>query len=72
MTLEQATKIPIFDTLSHPTLNGNWLHPRYDGQAKADDMLKQMNNENICGAFAVGMKGIGDYNEDKYVRCGGG
>ena len=72
MVLEQANSIPIFDTLSHPTLNGNWLHPRYDGQAIVGDMLLQMQEQNIIGAFAVGMKGVGNYEEDEYIRmCGG-
>ena len=71
MTIEEANSILIFDTLSHPTLNCNWLHPRYDGQANRADMLQQMNEQNICGTFAVGMKGIGGYNEDDYLKLGG-
>lgn len=68
LTLEEVNSIPIFDTLSHPTINGNWLHPRYDGMAVASDMLVQMEQSNICGTFAVGMKGIGGYDEERYVK----
>lgn len=60
--------IPIWDTLSHPTLNGNWLHPRYDGQSTIDSILLQMRENNIKRAFAVGMKGIGEYEENKFLN----
>jgi predicted TIM-barrel fold metal-dependent hydrolase len=60
--------IPIWDTLSHPTINGNWLHPRYDGQSSIDVIVTQMRENNIKGAFAVGMKGIGQYDEDYYLN----
>lgn len=61
-------QIPIFDTLSHPTLNSNWLHERYDGQSNIGLITKQMAMNGIKGAFAVGMKGIGDYNEELYLN----
>ena len=60
--------IPIWDTLSHPTIDGNWLHPRYNGQSCLDSIIAQMKSNNIKGAFAVGMKGIGCYEENKYIN----
>ena len=60
--------IPIWDTLSHPTIDGNWLNPRYDGQSKIEDIIAQMEANNIKGAFAVGMKGIGGYEETEYLE----
>lgn len=60
--------IPIFDTLSHPTIEGNWLNSRYNGQSDIDYIINGMNNNNIKGAFAVGMKGIGGYDENSYVK----
>lgn len=59
--------IPIFDSLTHPTLDGNWILPKYPGCAAIHDMLSQMSESNICGAFAVGMDNIGAYEEDAYL-----
>lgn len=68
--------IPIFDSLTHPTLDGNWILPKYPGCAYIADMLDGMKKSNICGAFAVGMNGIGKYDEDEYLslirKCGRG
>lgn len=61
------TNIPIFDCLTHPTLNNNWLHPAYDGNANIDKLIIEMKKNNIEFAFAVGMKNIGEYKIDKYV-----
>lgn len=58
--------IPIFDSLTHPTLNGDWILPRYPQKSKIDDLLLDMDANNVCNAFAVGMKGIGGYIEVKY------
>lgn len=59
--------IPIFDSLTHPTLDGDWILPKYPHCARIDDLIQQMKDNNIKGSFAVGMKGIGGYEEDKYV-----
>jgi len=59
--------IPIWDTLSHPTIDGNWLNVRYDGQSFIDDIITQMRDNNIKGAFAVGLKGVGKYDENYYL-----
>ncbi|MBQ9417291.1 MAG: amidohydrolase family protein [Bacteroidales bacterium] len=60
--------VPIFDSLTHPTLDGNWIMPRYEGNAHIDDLLCEMNAYNVSHAFAVGMQGIGAYNEDAYIN----
>ena len=60
--------IPIWDTLSHPTIDGNWLNVRYDGLSFIDDIIIQMRNNNIKGAFAVGLKGVGKYEEKEYLN----
>lgn len=65
------TNIPLFDSLTHPTLDGNWIMPQYPNCASFDDLQEQMITNNIVGAFAVGMKGIGNYSEDDFiVKCG--
>jgi predicted TIM-barrel fold metal-dependent hydrolase len=58
--------IPIFDSLTHPTLNGDWLLPRYQQMSKINDLIDEMEANNICNALAVGMAGIGAYDEARY------
>jgi predicted TIM-barrel fold metal-dependent hydrolase len=57
--------IPIFDSLTHPTLNGKWIKGE---NASLNDLLISMQDNNIIGAFAVGMRGIGDYHEDRFLE----
>ena len=59
--------IPIFDSLTHPTLNGQWILPKWPDCASIDELHSQMIDSNVCGAFAVGMEGIGGYNEDSFL-----
>jgi predicted TIM-barrel fold metal-dependent hydrolase len=61
--------IPIFDSLTHPTMNGRWMHEKYGHKNTLDELLLQMSRANIKWAFAVGMGvGIGAYIEDKYAQ----
>lgn len=60
--------IPIFDSLTHPTIDGNWILPKYPSCAKTDDLIAQMRQHDICGAFAVGMLGVGSYDEDAFLQ----
>lgn len=59
--------IPIFDSLTHPTLDGNWILPKWPNCASMASLQTQMDEYNICGAFAVGMNGIGGYDEDAFL-----
>ena len=59
--------IPLFDTLAHPTIDGNWILPRWPSCASLAELQTQMKDNNFCGAFTVGMNGIGRYNEDEYL-----
>lgn len=59
--------IPLFDTLAHPTIDGNWILPRWPLCAQFSELKSQMNDNNFCGAFTVGMNGIGGYREDEYL-----
>lgn len=60
--------ILIFDSLTHPTLDGNWILPKYPRCAEVEHLLSDMEDNNVCSAFAVGMQGIGGYDEVKYIR----
>lgn len=59
--------IPIFDSITHPTLDGNWILPQWPDCASINELNSQMSVNNICGSFAVGMEGIGGYNEDNFL-----
>ncbi len=58
--------IPIFDCITHPTINNNWILPQYKDKSNINKLLFEMDKHNVCNAFAVGMDNIGDYNEIKY------
>ncbi len=60
--------IPIFDSLTHPTLDDNWILPKYPESANIQQLLYDMKENNICKALAVGMKGIGGYDLKKYAK----
>lgn len=67
--------IPIFDSITHPTLNADWILPKWSQCASIAELRTQMKKNNFCGAFAIGMDGIGGYDEDiflNYVKDEGG
>lgn len=59
--------IPIFDSLSHPTINTDWILPKYAGASAIETLIGQMKEANIKKSLAVGMKGIGGYDQDKFI-----
>lgn len=61
-------RIPIFDSLTHPALDGNWLHPQYIGKNTIGQLVKEMKENNIPWAFAVGMERAGGYNIEDYIK----
>jgi len=60
--------IPIFDSLTHPTLDGHWILPQYPNRSIIDDLLNTMQLNNVQWAFAVGINGIGSYEESSFVK----
>jgi predicted TIM-barrel fold metal-dependent hydrolase len=60
-------KIPIFDSLLHPTLDGGWIGEREPLTASIDSLLLEMAQNNISKGLAVGLGGIGGYNEIKFI-----
>ena len=58
--------IPLFDSLTHPTLDGTWI-----GATPCKNTLRKLEAEmvdnNIEWAFAVGMKDIGGYAVEAYA-----
>ena len=61
--------ISIFDCLAHPTIDGNWIMPRYAYESKKEILLSQMQEANVKWAFAVGMEGIGSYSQIEFIKC---
>lgn len=55
--------IPIFDSLTHPTLDGKWLNR--DTVATFDDLKSQMKQAYVPFAIACGINGNG-YNHEEY------
>ena len=62
------SNIPIFDSLTHPTINGDWILPRYPQISKLNSLLEDMEKNNVSKALAVGMKGVGGYEEDEFAN----
>lgn len=62
-----ANNIPLFDSLTHPTINSNWILPGYPHKSTLQKLLLEMEENNISKALAVGMNGIGEYDEKKYA-----
>jgi predicted TIM-barrel fold metal-dependent hydrolase len=60
------SEIPIFDSLTHPTIDGTWLNDRPDNTL--GDLERRMDANNIQWALAVGMKGIGGYDRALYAN----
>src|SRR5690349_14985972 len=61
-------EVPLFDSLTHPTITGDWILPRYPRQAQLIDLEDAMASNGVRWAFAVGMKGIGGYEQAEYAR----
>lgn len=62
------TSIPIFDSISHPTIDSNWISPKYIGSSKIELLINEMIENNIMKSFAIGMKNIGSYDEKLYIQ----
>ena len=60
--------ISIFDSLSHPTINKDWILPKYAGASSIDILIEQMKKAGIKKSLAVGMKGIGGYAHNEFME----
>ena len=61
-------EIPIFDSLTHPTINTNWLNPKYSGET-IEHLSDEMENHNFLGGFAVDMgKNVGTHSHEEYFN----
>lgn len=60
--------IPIIDSLTHPTINTNWLLPCFPSISSIDQLLIQMESNNISHAVCAGMKDTGNCNEIEFSK----
>lgn len=60
--------VPIFDSLTHPTVNGDWILPRYPQSSTLSLLKNSMEQAGVKWAFAVGMANIGGYEETTYIN----
>ncbi|MDP7050958.1 MAG: amidohydrolase family protein [Verrucomicrobiota bacterium] len=60
---------PIFDCLTHPALDGGWVHPRWAGGNTFQALHNELAMANVPWAFAVAM-GTGDgWALERYVQA---
>ena len=63
--------IPIFDCLTHPSLDGSWIHSRWDGLNSFEGLRKKMSSADVRWAFAVSMGTVDGWNVGAYPsECG--
>jgi predicted TIM-barrel fold metal-dependent hydrolase len=59
--------VPIFDSLSHPTLTGRWI----DGERDAgfESLARDLARWGFSGACAVGLAGVGGYAHEAFLEA---
>ena len=58
--------IPIFDSLSHPTISNHWL--KTDLNSSFHGLNNSLSASGFIGAAAVGIHGIGDYEHEAFIH----
>jgi predicted TIM-barrel fold metal-dependent hydrolase len=60
--------IPLFDSLAHPTLTGDWGPSR--AVAHFDHLMAELEGAGFAAACAIGMAGVGGYEHEAFIdRC---
>lgn len=62
-----SLEIPIFDSLTHPSLDGTWLTSRLNGINSFAQVAASMKEANVRWAWAVSMGMVGAYDIERYV-----
>ena len=60
------SRLPIFDSLTHPALDGNWLHPRWNGRNSFAQVVAEMDEADVRWALAVAMDPVAGYDPAQY------
>lgn len=58
--------IPLFDSLSHPTVSGKWLGNR---PSTFDALSRELREANFLGACAVGLDGVEGYGHEAFLKA---
>lgn len=59
--------IPIFDSLTHPTIDGTWMRCASCRDNSLCALETEMDAQGVPWAFAVGMQGVGGYSLASYA-----
>jgi len=62
-----VAELPIFDSLSHPTVTGRFLDSSVD--TSFETVSRQLRDNGFLGGCAVGMHGVGDYSHEAYLEA---
>ena len=60
---------PIFDCLTHPALDGGWVHPRWAGGNTFQSLRDELAAANSPWAFAVTMGADAGWALEEYVQA---
>lgn len=63
-----SNNYPIFDSLLHPTIDQRWIDSRELINASVKSVIAAMLKNNISKGLAVGLRGVGGYDEKEYVN----
>jgi hypothetical protein len=58
----------IFDSAVHPTIDNTWLNPKFSGCCDINSLIEDMKKYKIRKAFAIGLKEIGAYTLENYIK----
>lgn len=58
--------VPIVDSLTHPTISGEWGEKKL--VATFENLVSQMKKNNVKSAFAVGIDGISNYSHSTFLE----
>jgi predicted TIM-barrel fold metal-dependent hydrolase len=59
--------LPLFDSATHPAIQGGWLASLPDIRNDVSDLLREMTDSDVRWALALGMAGIGGYDAEAYA-----
>jgi len=59
--------LPIFDSLAHPTLSGNWLKQQ-NQVATFEKLQNELTQSHYLGACAIGMADIEGYEHEAFIQ----
>lgn len=58
--------IPIFDSLTHPTISGNWF--KIQNKSSFESLKNEILKQKLIGACAVGIYGLEEYNHKLFIE----